>query len=261
MQPLELGVIGGHAAIVERQRVHALLRHILLCEYDGQLLGPVVPVVEEDHHVVRPDHTDRIAVLVDPHDGLHELVGHPFVVRLLHRQRHIGRMFALALDQQVVGHLHTLPTLVAVHRVITAYDRGHDARRSFPHVLFQPFDESLAAVRIGIAAVHKAMHVGTFDTVFIGDVRQFEQVIQRRVHPAVRNQSHQVHAHPVRFGVFERLHDFGILQNRIVAAGPVDLHQILIDHPPRTDIEVPTSELPICPSGRPTFSPSVRNCA
>ena len=159
-------------------------------------------------------------------------------------------MFALALDQQVVGHLHTLPTLVAVHRVITAYDRGHDARRSFPHVLFQPFDESLAAVRIGIAAVHKAMHVGTFDTVFIGDVRQFEQVIQRRVHPAVRNQSHQVHAHPVRFGVFERLHDFGILQNRIVAAGPVDLHQILIDHPPRTDIEVPHLRIAHLPIGQ-----------
>ena len=39
--------------------------------------------------------------------------------------------------------------------------------------------------------------------------------------------------------MFERCLDLGVLQDRIVAAGAVDLHQILVDHAAGADIEVP----------------------
>ena len=39
-------------------------------------------------------------------------------------------------------------------------------------------------------------------------------------------------------GVFERLDDLGIPQDRVVTAGAVDLHEVLIDHAAGADIEV-----------------------
>ena len=179
VQPLELGIVRGHRAVIERHRVHSLLRHILLRQGDGQLLGPVITVVEEDHHVIRTDHADRIAVLVDPHDRLHELVGYPLVVGFLHGQHHIGRVLALTLDQQVVGLLHTLPTFVAVHGVVAADDRCDDSRRFFTHMALELLNKALAAVRVGVAAIHETMYVGMLNAVAGCNIGQFEQVLKR----------------------------------------------------------------------------------
>ena len=44
VQPLEFGIVRGHAAVIERQRVHPFGGHVLLREHDGQLLGAVVAV-------------------------------------------------------------------------------------------------------------------------------------------------------------------------------------------------------------------------
>ena len=50
--------------------MHALLWHILLREDDGQLLGAIVAVVEEDDDIALLDGAIDIGVV----DGLHELV-------------------------------------------------------------------------------------------------------------------------------------------------------------------------------------------
>ena len=237
MQARELGVIGRHAAVVERHGVHPFGRHVLLRQHDGQLLGAVVTVVEKDHHVVRADHADGLSVLVDAHERLDELIRHALVIRLLDGFDHVRRTFADAVDQRVVCDLHTLPALVAVHGVITADHRSDLARRG-GEVLFEVGDETLAAARVGVAAVHKAMHVGIVEAVGRRNVAQLEEVLQRRVYAAVRHQPHEVHVHTVLFGVFERCLHLRILHDRVVAAGAVDLHEILINHAAGADIEV-----------------------
>ena len=237
VQARELGVVRSHATIVERHGVHSLGGHILLRQHDRQLLGAVVAVVEEDHQIVRADRADGLSVLVDMHDGLDELVRHALVIGFLHGSDHIRRMFADAVHQRVVSHLHALPAFVAVHGVVTADHRRHLARRC-GHVLFEVGDESLAAVRVGVAAVHKAMHEGILDLILGGDVAELEKVLQRRVHAAVRHETHEMHVHAVLFGVFERGLHLGILHDRVVAAGAVDLHEVLIDDATGADIEV-----------------------
>ncbi len=237
VQPRELGVVRGHAAIVERQGVHAGLGHILLRQHNGKLLRAVVAVVEEDYHVVGPDRAHGLAVGVDPHDGLDELVGHVGVIGFLYGGGHVGSMLADAVDQGVVGDLHALPTLVAVHGVIPADDRSDLARRS-GQMLLQLLDEALAAARVGIAAVHEAMDERIVDLVLGGDVAQLEKMLQRRVHAPVGRKTHEVDTDAVLLGVLERADDLGILHDRIVAASAVDLYQILVDDAAGADIEV-----------------------
>ncbi len=59
----------------------------------------------------------------------------------------------------------------------------------------QVVDEPLAAVRVGIAAVHEAVHIGMLDAVGLGYVAEFVEVVDRRVHAAVRHEAHEVHVH------------------------------------------------------------------
>ena len=115
----------------------------------------------------------------------------------------------------------------------------------------QRLDETLAAVRVGIAAVHEAVYIGMLDAVGLGDVAEFVEVVDRRVHAAVRHETHEVHVHALRLGVLEsRLH-LRVLHDRTVLAGAVDLHQILIDHAARTDIEVSHLGVAHLPVGQP----------
>ena len=58
------------------------------------------------------------------------------------------------------------------------------------------------------------------------------------MYTSVRDKAHQVDIHPVLLGIFECLDDLRILTDRLVAAGAVDLHQILINDTPGTDVEV-----------------------
>ncbi len=105
-------------------------------------------------------------------------------------------------------------------------------------MLLQLLDESLAAARVGIAAVHEAMDERIVNLVLGGDVAQLEKMLQRRVHAAVGRKTHEVDTDAVLLGVLERTDDLGILHDRIVAAGAVDLHQVLVDDAPGADIEV-----------------------
>ena len=105
-------------------------------------------------------------------------------------------------------------------------------------MLFEIGDEALAAARVGVAAVHEAVHERIFDLIFGGDVAEFEEVLQRRVHAAVRHEAHEMHVHTVLRGIFERGFHLRVLHERVVAAGAVDLHEVLVHDAAGADIEV-----------------------
>ena len=237
VQSLELRIVRRHAAIIERQPLHAELGHILLRQCDRQFLRTVIAEIEEDHDVAFADRAERTVLAVDADDRLDELVGHALVVRLLHGGDRIGRLLALALYEQVVCQLDALPTLVAVHRIVAADDRRDPAGRPFQMTL-QRFDKTLTTARIGIASVHEAMHESLIHAVMLRYVAKLKEMVQRTVNPAVRDEAHEMHLLAVLFRIRKCLDDFGILQNRVVAAGAVDFHEVLIDDAPGTDIEV-----------------------
>jgi hypothetical protein len=65
--------------------LHALFGHILLGEDNGQFLGTVVTVVEEDYNITFLDGTVEATV----HNRLDEFIRNAFVVGLLHSLGHI----------------------------------------------------------------------------------------------------------------------------------------------------------------------------
>ena len=231
---LEAGVIRRHAIVLQaRNGLHPLFRHVLLREHDGQLLGAVVAVVEEDHHVALLDGSVHRGVV----DGLHELVRHTLVIGLLHGRHHVRGLLAFALHQEVVGLLHAVPALVAVHGIETP-DDGRDDATGLLALGLQLLDKSFPALRVSVAAVHEAVHVGVLDAVLLGNLTKFEQVVQRRMHAARGSQPHQVHALAILLGIFVCRHDFGVLQDAPVGACAVDFHQILIHDAARANVQV-----------------------
>ena len=74
--------------------------------------------------------------------------------------------------------------------------------------------------------------------ILLGYIAQLEQMIERAVHTSIRNQSHKMDPYSMFLCIGKRIDDLRFIQDRIVAARPVDLHQILIYHTTRTDVEV-----------------------
>ena len=175
MHACEAGIIGGHAVVLQAgDGVHTLLGHILLGEHDGELLGSVVAIVEEDYHIPFLDGSIHSAVV----DGLHELVGHALIVTLLHSLHHVGSLLALCTHEQIVGNLHSLPALIAVHGVETAYHTGDSCTGYLCAVVCHLLDKALAALGVGVAAVHEAVHIGVLYAVSLADFEQCEQVVK-----------------------------------------------------------------------------------
>ena len=184
VQPGELVVVGRQAAVVERQGVHPGLGHILLREDGGDFAGAVVAEVEEDDGVARLDLRQRISGGIGDDGRLDEFIRHARIVGGLHGFGSGGKRFAGALHEQVVAGFDPLPALVAVHRVEAAADRS-DPAGGGGHLPLQFFEEPLAAVRVGVAAVHQAVDEDVLQAC-PGRLRQkLVEMVQRAVHAAV----------------------------------------------------------------------------
>ena len=120
----------------------------------------------------------------------HELVGVLMLLRVavvatLHGGYHVGLFAALAVDELVVSDLDTLPAFVAVHGIETS-DDGSDMRTGLVAHFLEVGDEALTATRVGVTAVHEAVDEGAVGyAVFLGDLHEFEEVIEGGVYASV----------------------------------------------------------------------------
>ena len=213
--------------------MHALCRHILLSEHLSELACAVVAEVDEDDHVAFLNRAVDGGVV----DRLDELVGHAFVVALLHGLDQVSSLLTLALDEQVVSLLDAVPALVAVHSVEAAYDAG-DVRAVVVAYLLDISDESLAALRVSVTTVHEAVYIDIFEVIFFSDLDELEEVVEAGVHATGRSQSHQVELLAGLLSVAISVDDLLVLQDVACLAGLVDLHQVLIDDTSCTDVQV-----------------------
>ena len=138
--------------------MHSFGGHILLRQSDGELLGPVVPEVEEDDRIVVLYRTYRLVPFVHRHNGFDELVGHAVVVGFKNARHQVGRFLTYPVYELVVSRPYTFPTFIPVHGIITAYHRGNFHVRAV-NMALKRTDETLAAVRVGIASVHEAVNI------------------------------------------------------------------------------------------------------
>ena len=166
----ERSVIRGQAVVLQAGNgVHPLSIHVLLGEDYGQLLGTVITEVEEDNGIALL----YTAVIRLVHDRLHELVGHALGVGFLHSLDHVGGFASLTAHKLVVRYLDTLPALVTVHCIVAAYYGGH-----LVTALHELVNESLAALGVGVTAIHETVNVCLVNAVLACNVGQAEQMLQ-----------------------------------------------------------------------------------
>ena len=237
VQTLELGIVGSHAAIVERDGLHTLLRHILLGEHRSNLLGAVVAIVEEDDGVARLDGTHSLAVACQ-YAWLNELVGHTIIIRSLHAFNRIGILTAHTSGKLVVSTLDAVPALVAVHGIETSGDGGDFATTYLVAVILDGLDEANARVWVGVAAIHEAVkECAALQAVRLGKVNELQKMCKAAVYAAGRSEAHEVDAATL-LGILKGSYNFGVLGNRAVFASHVDLHKVLIDDAATADVHV-----------------------
>ena len=71
-----------------------------------------------------------------------------------------------------IGQLDALPTIIAIHGVVAADQRGDFAHAQLAHLVLQLLDEFAAAVRGRVSAVHEAMHEDFFYFFVLGHFQQ-----------------------------------------------------------------------------------------
>ena len=170
---LESGVIGCHAVVLQTgDDLHAVAWLVLLGQGYGYLLGAVVAEVEENHHVAFLD----AAVNGRVDDGFDKLIGHTFVIRLLNSPYHVVALLADAGSQHVISHLDAVPIVVTVHRIV-ATDNGCYCAGTLLAVLKHRVNKALAALGVGVTAIHEAVHIHLLQAVFLGDVTQGHQML------------------------------------------------------------------------------------
>ncbi len=148
--------------------------------------------------------------------------------------RRVGVVLAVAVDEQVVGLLHAVPALVAVHREV-APDHRADARVArLAAPALDRLEVALAAVRGGVAAVGERVHDDVGDAALGRQLDQRLQVVLGRVHAAVGDQADQVQ--PLRVGHRRREHL--VLRQRAVLHRRVDAGEVLRDDRARAEVEV-----------------------
>jgi len=191
MKTFESGIIWCHCTVVKWHCLHAELRHILLCECNGQFLRTVVPEVKEYNHISFLQPADRISFIIYHHYRFHELVSDVFPVRLLHGFNNISDGCAFPVYNKIVGFLYPLPSLVPVHGIIPS-NEGCDPSVGCLKMVHKVSHISGSAFRISVPAIAKAMYKDIAYTVILCHVAQIVQMPVKRMNPSIGQKSEKM---------------------------------------------------------------------
>ena len=229
------GVVLGHTDIVDLLAAAAALKagKVVVAEDAGHLTGTIRAEVHED---------DGVAVLhaatLAGDNGNDELVGHVGGIAGLDGLGSVGGVVALAVDERGVGLLLAVPVVVAVHGVVTSGDRGDLAQPQLVQLGLQVGQEALAAVRVGVTAIHDAVQVDVLRTHVLGHLQHAEPVVGMAVDAAGADQTHQVDSLARVDGSLHVLDQHGVLEHLAVLDGLGDEGQLLVDDTARAHVGV-----------------------
>src|ERR1019366_7719277 len=88
------------------------------------------------------------------HYRVDEFIGHAAFVAAAHGFDRVGRFHrSVAVDDSAIGAFHSLPAIVAIHRIVTAGERCDLSAADLADFLLQLLDVFDAAMRRSIAAI------------------------------------------------------------------------------------------------------------
>ncbi len=203
----------------------------------GNLSGPVRPEVEKDHRITLRYGGHRPALL-SYHTGKHKFIGVPRLIGGFHGGDSRSHGHAAAKGHSVISLLYSVPTLVAIHRIVAAHNGGNLAEIQLTHPLLQLNDVVLAAGGGNIPAVHEAMNVHILQALILSKFDQSHQVIHVAVYAAVGHQAHQVELATAFLGAGHRIQESLIGKKISIVDSLADTSEFLIHDAARTDVEM-----------------------
>ena len=155
--------------------------------------------------------------------------------------------------------LDALPPVVAVHGVVAARDAADfgDARvvGQLGQHAFQLVQIARAASRRHVSAVHEAVHHDMRRPGRLRGARERVEVLVGGMDAAVGDEPHKVQRRPGRAAAANASFSTGFAASEPSAQARLMRVSSWNTTRPAPMLRCPTSELPICPAGRPTASP------
>ena len=150
--------------------------------------------------------------------------------------RGIGAFLSSSEHNGIPGEFVAFPAAVTIHREITT-DHCRNRRPGRLQILCELRQISRPALWRSIAAIRDRMHQHFPASRRLGGSTNGHQMILMTVHSPIADQTQQVQ--PMPLGLGESLLQYRITRQGILTDGLVDARQVLINNPPRAQIEVP----------------------
>jgi hypothetical protein len=232
----EVGLVAGHGGDVDVLGVGevGLGAAVLVAEKLGDLADTVGAVVEEEDGVVVLD----AGLLAVDNDGLDELVGLASLVALGKGCDRVARLLTLAGDKTLHADLDAVPALVAVHDVVTADNRRDLTKANLLGEGQQVLEVTLTALGVAVAAVTKEVNVDLGHTNLLSDLEERLEVVDVRVHTAIRDQTAKVQSTVALLGPLEAPDHVLDLVHLAILDGFVNADHVLPHNPAGTNVQV-----------------------
>ena len=189
------------------------------------------------------------------HHRFDELIRHAPRVGGLYRLGGARGVDAFSRRHGAVGPLASLPTLIAVHRVVASDDGGEFGPRLAPQALRIATDEAQTRAGRRIPPVRESVREDSLDPDFSPQSRQRHPVVLKTVHAAVRNQTEDVQGAASRPGFLDVLDERREFEEIVALDRAVDANDDLIHHPARAEIEMPHFGIAHLPVRKPHGAP------
>ena len=147
-------------------------------------------------------------------------------------------MGALAVDHSVIGGLHTVPALVAVHGVVAAHERGDLTNAQLPTLFHRPGHIVHAGGGGNVPSIQKCVDVDPLKATVLCHFHQGKEVVDMGVNAAVAEQAHEVKGRALFLAGIHGVNIGGILEEIPVINGFADPGQVLKHHPACADVGV-----------------------
>ena len=163
----------------------------------------------------------------------------PVGVRFLDRLARARRRDSFAFDDRAPRPLDSLPSLVAIHRIVAPDHRRDSPAPELLQLRFELIDKRERRSWRLVAPVEHRVNRDPACAIRRGDVEHRHQMIDMAVHAAVGKQSPDMQRRAVGDSLFDRIDN-----RRIAREGPAldrlrDSHQVLVDNAARANRQMP----------------------
>ena len=232
------GVLGQHDEIEVHHFLTGEAVEIGVNEGAGNFARAVGAEVHENQRIAVFHR--RIGLAFSANNGrFHELI--VFIARisgLQARNGGIGLELAFCQGHQIVSLLNAVPTVVAVHGVVAANDRGDAAFAQRGKFVFEFRQRLFSAARRSIAAVEEGVQIDFIRAAFGCQLNHRHDVVFVAVDAARRHQAHDMHGFACGNGFIDRAGQYRVGEEGAFFDFNVQAGEILIHDTARAEVDV-----------------------